>query len=57
MLVIGEFMNIFIRLLLFIIALHTFPVFGQQVWVINIKGGIGPAVSDYVTREITEAQK
>ncbi|WP_058119366.1 NfeD family protein [Photobacterium kishitanii] len=50
-------MNIFIRLLLFIIALHTFPVFGQQVWVINIKGGIGPAVSDYVTREITEAQK
>ncbi|WP_318463043.1 NfeD family protein [Photobacterium leiognathi] len=28
----------------------------QEVWVIGIKGGIGPATSDYVTREISEAQ-
>ncbi|MDO6545034.1 NfeD family protein [Photobacterium sanguinicancri] len=29
----------------------------DDVWVIEIKGGIGPAISDYVSREITLAQE
>nr|WP_231568988.1 nodulation protein NfeD [Photobacterium gaetbulicola] len=33
------------------------PVLAQNVWVIEISGGIGPATSDYVSREIEQAHK
>ena len=33
------------------------PVMAQNVWVIEISGGIGPATSDYVSREIEQAHK
>lgn len=33
------------------------PALAQNVWVIEISGGIGPATSDYVSREIEQAHK
>ncbi|MCQ1056968.1 NfeD family protein [Photobacterium sp. DNB23_23_1] len=33
------------------------PALAQNVWVIEISGGIGPATSDYVSREIVQAHK
>ncbi|KJG24950.1 NfeD family protein [Photobacterium angustum] len=50
-------MKTFIQYLLLSLIIFCSPVLAQDVWVINLKGGIGPATSDYVTREISEAQK
>ncbi|MGF1692253.1 NfeD family protein [Photobacterium kagoshimensis] len=46
-------------LLCFWIVLLWVPSFtyADDVWVIEIKGGIGPAISDYVSREIVLAQE
>ncbi|PSU36118.1 NfeD family protein [Photobacterium lutimaris] len=33
------------------------PALAQNVWVIEISGGIGPATSDYISREIEQAHK
>ncbi|GAB6260461.1 NfeD family protein [Photobacterium sp. R1] len=35
----------------------TFSSRADDVWVVNIQGGIGPAVSDFVSREIESAQE
>ncbi|MGR5064626.1 NfeD family protein [Photobacterium sp. DNB22_13_2] len=35
----------------------SLPALAQNVWVIKISGGIGPATSDYVSREIEQAHK
>ncbi|WP_428466727.1 NfeD family protein [Photobacterium minamisatsumaniensis] len=35
----------------------SFGAIAQDVWVIGIQGGIGPATSDYVSREIEQAHK
>ncbi len=52
-------MKTIIRFLFLCVMLLGFSAVAQtqqEVWVIGIKGGIGPATSDYVTREISEAQ-
>lgn len=42
--------------ILCVTLLFTSQLYAQTVWVVPIKGGIGPATSDYVSREITLAQ-
>ncbi|MDV5167559.1 nodulation protein NfeD [Photobacterium rosenbergii] len=41
----------------FCIWCFSLPALSQNVWVIEISGGIGPATSDYVSREIEQAHK
>lgn len=42
--------------LIFALLLTAFSVSADNVWVIEIRGGIGPATSDYVAREIEDAR-
>ncbi|MBW3694763.1 nodulation protein NfeD [Vibrio sp. T187] len=43
-------------LLAYLLVLSVYSVRADDVWVIEIDGGIGPATSDYVSREIKQAQ-
>ncbi|WP_064608751.1 NfeD family protein [Photobacterium sp. J15] len=43
--------------LVFSFLMTAFTVRADDVWIIEIKGGIGPATSDYVSREIEQARK
>ncbi|MDX1302844.1 nodulation protein NfeD [Photobacterium sp.] len=49
-------MKLFSLCVAIVTLLMTAPVFADDVWIIDIKGGIGPATSDFVTREIEQAQ-
>lgn len=42
--------------LIFALLLTAIPAHADNVWIIEIKGGIGPATSDYVAREIEQAK-
>ncbi|MGL6260295.1 NfeD family protein [Vibrio sp. WXL103] len=41
---------------LFALLLFTGQTLASTVWVVPVKGAIGPAISDYLTREIEQAQ-
>lgn len=43
--------------LVFALLMTAFSVSADDVWVIEIRGGIGPATSDYVAREIEDARE
>ncbi|WP_394247227.1 nodulation protein NfeD [Vibrio profundi] len=43
-------------LLAYLLIISAFSVRADDVWVIEIDGGIGPATSDYISREIKQAQ-
>ncbi|WP_299013345.1 nodulation protein NfeD [uncultured Photobacterium sp.] len=43
--------------LVFALLMTAFSAHADDVWIIEIKGGIGPATSDYVAREIEQAGK
>lgn len=43
-------------LLACLLVISAFSVRADDVWVIEIDGGIGPATSDYISREIKQAQ-
>ena len=42
--------------LIFALLLTAASVHADNVWIIEIKGGIGPATSDYVVREVEQAR-
>ena len=50
-------MKILPACLLLISALLSFTTIAKEVWVIPVQGAIGPASSDYITRELSLAQQ
>ncbi|KDM89926.1 NfeD family protein [Photobacterium galatheae] len=50
-------MKLFSFLALVLTLLCSFSTRADDVWVVTIQGGIGPAVSDFVSREIESAQE
>lgn len=48
----------FLSLCVFVttLLLHSISALADDVWVVEINGGIGPATSDFVAREIEQAQ-
>ena len=45
------------RLWLFPLLLFASQALASTVWVVPVKGVIGPALSDYLSREIEQAQQ
>ncbi|CAE6928357.1 COG1030 Membrane-bound serine protease (ClpP class) [Vibrio sp. B1REV9] len=39
------------------LVLFASQTFANSIWIVPIKGAIGPATSDYLVREIEEAQR
>ncbi|QUJ70358.1 nodulation protein NfeD (plasmid) [Photobacterium sp. GJ3] len=50
-------MKLFSFLILLLTSLVPLKTYADDVWVVAVQGGIGPAVSDFVSREIEGAQE
>ncbi|MFT6985834.1 MAG: membrane-bound serine protease (ClpP class) [Psychromonas sp.] len=48
----GEEMKVFPACLLLISVMFSFTTIAKEVWVIPVQGAIGPASSDYISREL-----
>ncbi len=45
-----------IRFWLILLLMFTSQTLASTIWIVPVKGAIGPAISDYLTREIEQAQ-